>query len=192
MTRRPRRQKKADTLLHPGASEAAIRCDFATGPFDEEARRMDETWGVDRLPQLVPQDVADKYARALAALNKAIRDEDPERTAWAAQNCVKGMRKMHEIAEKAGHEKATGDIVEYEHEGWKFGILKDERQWPQAVKKYPHLDIVTLREVAVALDWHKHALVREAKKQFPQSEVVAIREPLGNDFYKEGGDEIPF
>jgi len=188
-TQRPRRQKKADRLLYSGATTAEIRTDYATGCFDEEARRMDRLWGVDRLPQLVPQDVADKYARALDALNQAINDADPERTAWAAQNCVRGMRKMSEMAEAAGHAKADQNayVEVHDDEGAVFAILLDDRFWPAVREARPDLTLVSKREAAIALHFKKHELVREVAKHFPQAEVTAVRAAPAE--YK---DSIPF
>lgn len=195
MTKRPRRQKKADRALYASATKAEIRTDYAVGCFDEEARRMDAKWGVDRLPQLVPQDVADKYARALDSLNEAIRDADPDKAQQHAANCVRGMRKMDELAEAAGHPKADPNayIEVADDQGGAFGILLDERFWPAVKKARPDLTLVSKREAAVALQFKKHALVREVENNFPGAEVTAIRaKEMPDDFYKRGGDEIPF
>jgi hypothetical protein len=187
---RPRRQKKPDRLLHPDAVEVDIRVDMAVGCFDEVAREMDRKWGIDRLQQVVPVEVADKYGRALAALNEAIRERDPEKTKWNAENCVKGMRKMDEIAEAAGRSKAEPRSFEYDFDGLHFIVVDDERLWPALrEQRGDKVLIVTLREVGVALKALRDPAVAAVKHEFDRSEIVAIRPPVTGP---DPEDEIPW
>ena len=69
---KPRRQRSADRVLHRDVTAVQIKCDFALAPFDRMANEMDHKWGIDRLVELVPADVAAKYGSAMAKLNQAI------------------------------------------------------------------------------------------------------------------------
>jgi len=195
---RPRRHKKTDRLLHPGATKAEQLVDAAVGRFDEWARYMDRRWGVDRLFQLVPIELAQRYAGALGVLNDAIREIDPQKAAEASANCIRGMQKLDEVATAEGHALARGDVIEVaDDDGNVFGILLDEREWPAAKQARPDLDLVSPREVAIALHFHKHELVRKAKQEFPGAEVSGVKpaepgEKLPNEFWENGGDVIEF
>ena len=169
---RYRREKKADRLLNPGASKEEIACDFALAPLDDMARSMDRKWGVDRLPELVDVALAKRYGVAVATLNEAIQARDPERVAERASNCIRGLRKLDETAEELGAAKADPNIIEYEHEGFRFGIMLDQRMWPAQPKfDFP---VFTLGEIAGALKRRgaDHPLIEEVKTTFPGSEVT--------------------
>jgi hypothetical protein len=184
----PMRKKKHDTVLHPAASRESIACDIALAAFDRASREVDKIWGVDRLVELVSPDVAARWATAMADLNEAIVANQPDVVRARVDICLRGFKRMHELAEAAGHAKADPMIWEYEYEGQTFGIIEDGRQWPVAYDKRPGLTIYTMREVAVAL----HALgqtVAEAKALFPGAEVSQVTRK-GDVVDIE--DELPF
>lgn len=188
---KPVRQKRHDRILHgSGASQAEIRCDMATGPFDEAVLRMDRKWGVDRLPELVSPATADKWGLAMAQLNEAISSEDYEMTVARVGVCLRGIAAMDAEAEAAGQPKSNPDVWEYEYDGHRFGIIADGREWPAAKEKRPDLTIYSMREVAVALHAHRNA-VAAVKASFPGAEVTKIQRPL-TALEKELDDEIRF
>ena len=76
--KRPRRQKKGDRLLDRAASLNEIQCDKAVAVMDRLAIQMDRRWGVDRLPELVSIETAQKYGSALAKLNAALEGNDQQ------------------------------------------------------------------------------------------------------------------
>lgn len=188
---RPRRQYKTDRLLAPEATAQEARCDLAVAPFDRVARDMDLKWGVDRLPGLVPVEMAAKYGAALHALNQSLGACDPDATAAHAANCIRGLNAMDVWAEANGKPKASPNVLEYDLDGFRFGILPDDgMDWPAVRAARPDLVLFTLREVAMALKAYHfdHDLVVEAKKSFPGAEITAVhaRVPANLD------DEIPF
>lgn len=159
---------------------------------------MDGKWGIDRLPELVSPEMAAKYGRAMAHLNQCIRENDPARTAAAAQNCIKGLQAMDAWATDHAAPEATGSFYEYELEGadggepFRFAVLDDEAQWQIAKAKRPDLVFFTQREVAIALKTRMESpLLAETKKHFPDSEITKIttKDPVD---WKGGGDAIPF
>lgn len=175
MAQRPTRQKKDDRFLHKQATANQIRADLSLAPFDNAVRAMDAKWGVDRLPELVSVESADKWGKAMAGLNSAIDAEDPDKVKFWVEVCLRGLKAMDEEAIKSGHPISDPMIWEYEYEGTVYGIIEDHREWPAAYAKRPGIAIHTMREVAIALHAHRNGLVNAVKLSFPGAEVTAIR-----------------
>lgn len=180
------RPKKYDRLLSPGAAQAEIVCAVASKPFDEAVRASDLKWGIDRLPGLVPAAMAEKYGKALAALNAALEASDPDATRQNAENCAKGLAAMNAAAEAAGAPKADTTVWEYDCDGYRFGIMADEYSWQAAKAARPDLHLRTMREVGNALRAYDHVLTGEIA-----TETVAPVRPR-TDMERELDDEIPF
>lgn len=196
-SKRPRRRKLADRQLHPGSAPTPeqIRCDYAVAPLDRLAREMDAKWGVDRLPDLVSVETAEKYGSAMAKLNAAIEAADPEQVKHRAAVCMRGLQAMDAEASAAGRSPASGDIWECEIDGWKFGVLRDHAEWQAAQSQRPDLQIFTLREIGVALKaLRMDGAILKAAKEIGGAEIVSIRDrvKMPKDFWKQGGDEVPF
>lgn len=185
--KRPRRQRKSDRLLSPGATPVEIECDYGVAPLDREAQVMDLKWGIDQLPTLVSPDMAAKYGRAMAELNGYIADGKPAETAAAAQNCIKGLRAMDAWAEQHGCQQATGAIFEFELEGdepFKFGVYEDDTQWEAAKAKRPDLMMFSKREVANALKAYVESpLVAAVQEHFPAARITKVtrRQPIEDE-----------
>lgn len=175
MAKRPTHQKKYDTLLHGQTTATQVRCDMALAPFDHACRELDRRWGVDRLPELVSVESADKWAKALAGLNGAIAAQDADKVKFWVEVCLRGLTAMDAEAVALGRKVSDPDIWEYELDGTVFGIIADGREWPSAYAKRPGIAIYTLREVAIALQAHKNGLVNAAKLAFPGAEIKEIR-----------------
>lgn len=186
---KPKRERKSDRLIHPGATATQIKCDFALAPFDRMANEMDHKWGIDRLVELVPADVAAKYGSAMAKLNAAIDAQDPDEVATRASVCVRGMQAMDQIASQAHGEPPTAQVWVVEADGYTFGLMRDPRAWQRAQEAYPKLELITEREMVLALTMYRRSLAKEmidaAKAAFPGAEVTAIRD-------MELEDDIPF
>jgi hypothetical protein len=180
---KPRRERKSDRLIHPGATATQIKCDFALAPFDRMANE------IDRLVELVPADVAAKYGSAMAKLNAAIDAQDPDEVATRASVCVRGMQAMDQIASQAHGEPPTAQVWVVEADGYTFGLMRDPRAWQRAQEAYPKLELITEREMVLALTMYRRSLAKEmidaAKAAFPGAEVTAIRN-------MELEDDIPF
>jgi len=156
-----------------------IKCDFALAGFDRMANAMDHKWGIDRLVELVPADVAAKYGSAMAKLNQAIDDQDPDEVAVRASVCIRGMQAMDQIATQAHGEPPTAQVWVVEADGYTFGLMRDPRAWQRAQEAYPKLELITEREMVLALTMYRRSLAKEmidaAKAAFPGAEVTAVR-----------------
>jgi hypothetical protein len=191
MAQRPTRQKKDDRILHKAATANEIKADLSLAPFDKAVREMDKRWGVDRLPELVSVESAEKWGKAMAGLNGAIDAQDPDKVKFWVEVCLRGLAAMDAEAVALGRPVSDPDIWEYEYEGTTFGIIEDGREWPSAYAKRPGIAIHTMREVAVALHAHRNGLVDAVKLAFPGAEVKAVRRPKADleddfDFLSDG------
>ena len=187
---KPKRQKKADRILHSGQTQNQIMTDYAVAPFDRKAEEMDEKWGIDRLVELVSAETAAKYGSAMAKFNDAIDAGDPSVTAARAQVCIRGMEAMDAEATAAGAQRASMDVWEVEVAGELYGVMRDARSWQAIKAQRPEMTLVSLREVALALKHWRGSIAGEFERSVKQSfgdgaEVVAITN-------RNLEDEIPF
>lgn len=190
---RPRRQRKGDRLIPPGASAQEIACDYATAPFDRAALEMNRRWGVDRLPELVSPETAAKYGSAMAKLNAAIAANDPAETAARAAVCIRGMAAMDAEAINLGHKPAPAAVWLHEHDGHHFGIVRDGGDWTTLQAEHPGLHIYTMHEVGIALAQMRQrtiGILDAVKAEFPGAEIQTIRQRT--QIEEELDDEIPF
>ena len=187
---RPRRQRKGDRITQSGSSKAEIECDHAIAPFHRLAETMDRKWGIDRLPELVSVETAAKYGSAVAKLNDALDRDDPEGCKLRAQVCMRGLVAMDREAIEAGMPEASEEYWEYEVDGFRFGVMRDSRNWQVHHAARPDLQFFTLREIGVALKALRidSPIFAEVKKNFPTAEITRIAE-RGE---KTLEDEIPF
>jgi hypothetical protein len=172
-----RRPPKYDRFTHPDASPADTINWHVCAPYDRAVRDAELKWGVDRLPELVPVDLAEKYGRAVAALNAAIQAEDTEAVRQNAINCARGLAKLDEWAEANGCPKSNPATIEFsDGDKFKFAILKDERDWPALKAQRPDLLFFTEREVVNALKAYHAAIpaLEHIKQSFPDAKVSKL------------------
>lgn len=184
---RMQRANKADRLVWPDATATEIRCDMMLAPFDRACGDMDRKWGIDRLPEMVSADTAEKWGSAMAKLNAAIQSGDIEETKARVGVCVRGLAKMDAEAIAAGHQPIDPEIWEAEYNGRVFSVIRNGRDW---VKAPEGRRVYSMREVAVALDAMDRGIFSELKDTIPGAKVVALRK-IENDI-PPGGDDIPF
>lgn len=183
MASRPKREKKGDRLIHPGVSATDIRVDYALAGFDRMAEQMDRKWGVDRLVELVPPEMAERYGSAMAKLNAAINAADPEQVAARAAVCMRGMEAMDRAASESGATPASDEVWVVQADGRQYGLLRDDRGWQRAQQKHPHLVLLTEREMVMALERFVQSRLGETvvavKEAFPGAAVSGVREDDG-------------
>lgn len=186
---KPKRQKKADRILHGHQSRDAIMCDYAVAPVDRLAIEMDKKWGIDMLPELVSVQTAQKFGSAMAKMNQAIEDNDVEECRKRCEVVLRGLHAMDKEATLSGAHRASEDVWEVEIDGQLFGIMKDGRSWRTIKEKRPELELLTLREVGLAYKWFREnwmgELEKAAKQSFPGAEMTDIKA-------KTFDDPIPF
>jgi hypothetical protein len=183
------RPPKFERFTSPDASAVETVMHYTVAPFDEAVRAMDLKWGQDRLPGLVAPEMAQRYGKAVAALNDAIRANDPEATRQNAVNCAKGLSAMDQAATAAGQAVADPAVWQMEVDGFQFAIIRDARMWPALKKSQPDLVVFTDREIANAVKAYALDTVKDA---FPQSTVTAITPRKRTELEEMVDDEIPY
>ena len=78
--------------------------DILLEPLNRVAKELEEKWGYDRLPGLVPVEMAERFASAAEKLEAAVASGDSERIKERAEVMRRGWMKLDETAEAAGHE----------------------------------------------------------------------------------------
>ena len=190
--KKPYRKNRTDRILGATAIREEAMSDMACAPFDRAVRDMDGKWGIDRLPELVPPDMAAKYGAAVHALNLALDANASSDVAAHAQNCIRGLAAMDARATADRAAPADPAIWEVECGRHKVGIMRDDAAWPTAAAQRPDLRLVSLRVVANALEAYlDHNLTTEVLKQFPGAAVTNLK-PKPTALERELEDEIPF
>lgn len=200
MAPKQRRQRKHDRITAPGATSAEIKIDFALGPFDAASRKMDEKWGVERLPDLVSTGTAKIWGDTMANLNGAIeaqytaKDQEQARADVIAcvDSALRGFEFMDAEATRDGAKPADKSIFETELDGTRIGIMKDGAAWPAIKAERPDLVLYTMREVALALQASGGRVVNEVKAHFPKAEITKIENKQPPCDVASGGDAINF
>lgn len=172
-----RRPPKFDRFTHPDATPADTINWHVCAAFDRACREMDRKWGVDRLVSLVPTVMAEKYGKAIAALNTAIQAEDTEATRQNAENCARGLAALDAWADANGCQRSHPQTWEMsDGDQFKFAILRDGADWPALKAQRPDLLFFTQREVANAMKaWHAAIPALESIKQhFPKAQISKI------------------
>jgi len=191
----PRRQRRGDRLIDPTTSEADVGCDYAIGPLDRLAEEYNKKWGIDRLPELVSPETAERYGKAIAQLNAALEARDPKTASHKASVCMKGLRIMDAEAEANGAPKAQGNYWEYQLGDFKFAIIEDDREWKTLKAARPDLMFFTMREMAIAMKAYcEISPIADAKDFFPGAQITQLPEidQATKDLFAKGGDPIPF
>ena len=88
----------------PGISEAESRAwAAANAALNRVAVDLERTWGVNRLPELVPADLAARFATAQEQCNMEIAAGDIEAAAQKAAALARGWKALDAAARAAGH-----------------------------------------------------------------------------------------
>lgn len=187
--KRPVRQKKSDRMFFSNQSKNEIMCDYALAPVDRKTTEMDDKWGIDMLPELVSVETAQKYGSAVAKMNAAINENDPEECSKRAGVVLRGLAAMDAEAERLGAQRASTEVWEVEIDGKLFGVMKDGRSWRTIREQRPELELLTLREVGLAYQAFQESRAgefeRAVKQSFEGAEVTDIKA-------REFNDPIPF
>ena len=178
--KRPQRQKSGDRMLAKHAHETEIRIDYAVAPLTKLTRDLDHFWGIDTLVEIVPPEMAAKFGGAVAKLNAAIEAQDVNEVVKWVGVCMRGSKAMHDAALASGAALASDEAWLIQADDKQYALLKDGRAWQRFQEKHPDIEVVTERELILALRWYRESRVgkfmAEAKDHFPQAEVIDFRE----------------
>ena len=190
MTARPNRSKKRDPFVHPGASATDITIGNALAPFDRAIRESEARWGADKLQSLVSPESAAKWGSAIGKLNTAIEAQDVAGIVQRVGVCIRGLAALDAEAIQRGHQPVPAEVWTGEHDGHRFGIIRDAGDWTTLKANHPDLTLYSLHEVGLALRLLRNQVVDEVKKHFPGSQVIDVQ-PM-TELEKSLNDRIPF
>jgi hypothetical protein len=180
-----KRRVQGDRLLAPDSPAELTACDYAVAPFDRACLDADQTWGVNRLPELVSPETAAKWGSALAKLNAAIMAADTAEAIARVNVCLRGLAAMDAEARTRGHTPLSPVYWQSEIEGRRVALVRESGDWPVVAREMPGAAIYTLDEAVAAImrraeDWPPAF----APPPGPARAKTAIEEDLN--------DEIPF
>jgi hypothetical protein len=144
---------------------------------DEEARRIEDKWGVGRLELLVPDDMREKWRRQQRRFRQAIASQDVEQVRSAGGAMHRGYAVLDEEARARGFPPLDPDIWEIAmSDGRVIAFCRNSADAFHAFRQGRHADVWTLEEVKHLIEaWPEIAL---AKQSFAGAEVVSARVKL--------------
>ena len=80
--------------------------------LDDWSRRYEAEWGVGRLPELVSDEMREKWYRQWNKLNDAIARDDLMEVKELSEGCIRAWASLADAAMKAGHQKYSPDVWE--------------------------------------------------------------------------------
>ncbi len=101
--RAPRRPARPPASISPEEHRA---WSGAVAVLDRIAGDLERAWGADRLPTLVPVELATKFARAAEQCDVAIASGDVDAAAGKAAALARGWKALDAAARAAGHKPA--------------------------------------------------------------------------------------
>ena len=186
---------RAKPAASPSMSEAESRAwAAATHVLDRVAVDAERAWGVNRLPQLVPPDLAAKFALAQEQCDMAIAAGDMETAAQKAASLVRGWNALDAAARAAGHTpNDLGVVWTASMAGEAFAVCLHTADVGAVASQYPDHTAIALEELLRLLTAQQAALLLRAKQVFPGAEITDVRpkstKPAAN--WKRG-DDLPF
>lgn len=178
----------------PSMSEAESRAWAAsTAVLDRVAGDLERTWGVNRLPQLVPPDLAAKFALAQEQCDMAIAAGDVETAAQKAASLVRGWKALDAAARAAGHTPNDLGVVWFASvQGRSFAVCLHTADVGALAALHRDHEAVSLEELLRLLDANELGrFVSKANRAFPGIELSAIKSPKPAADWNRG-DDLPF
>lgn len=156
--------------------------------YDRAIVEAEATWGTDRLPYIVGEDLRLKWWRNVDALNQAVTQNDVDAVAVAVPRMIKGIARLIEEAQAAGHKPLKPDVWETPMGDKILRIVRAYPEHSDQVDKRPGVVTYSLEEIARIADHHSHALVNKIKETWPGATVQQVR-TITQEMLD---DEIPF
>ena len=166
------------------------RADIAIERLDEVAHQAERRWGIDRLPKLVPVDLAELFHRQRAKLNKAITSGSPADQEYEAGRMVNAWVALGAAAEAAGADPASGRYMTARFADGRLCVVVEDLEAMQVYRQQHDgvgAAVWTLDEIARVLEGFD--LVNRTKHLFDGAVVDDVRARPSFDWKR--GDELP-
>jgi len=154
--------------------------DVLLEPLNRVAQTLEDKWGYDRLPGLVPIEMAERFATAAQKLSEAVFSGDIEQIKQRAEVMRRGWLKLDETAEAEGHEGwQQQEVWEGRRpDGKTFLLVKDKAT---AIQKHRDtgVGVWTLEEIGRLLyHFDSDGFTQSLKEEFAASLVsINAKEP---------------
>lgn len=189
----PQRRQKPDPIISSDSylERDAIALSAAIRPLDEMTARMEDKWGVDRLPGLVPVDLAHKWGRTVEAFERAMDAKDVDAAVDLAGRLIKGLAKLDAVATEAGHQPLPLECWPCRVDGKPAVVVRHKPTALIAKSAHPDAEVYTLGELVALAEAgiravKEHPKVKAAYAAFPDAK--AFRPTTSEDI----DDDIPF
>lgn len=164
---------------------------------DHAAREAERTWGIERLPLLVGDELRARFRRQQAKWRDALQ------AAWAADTLTRAMlddvalhagamqrawAALDAAASEAGHRPIVADVWEVRlKDGTVAALVQTNAEASKVIADGRHVAVYTTEEIANVID--SLGAIGQTKVLFPGAKVQPRRSTVD---WEEHGDPIPF
>lgn len=180
--RRP--QDRVSKLEYDRIQNALVEHDRVVADYESR-------WGVDRLPELVSQELRAKFWQQRDKLNNAIEQNDGKDTQHQVQVMCRAYAALEKAALEAGHKELSGEYWEMPMpDGRVLGVTRTMAEAGKVARDNRDMVVYSLEELANLLhSRHKETMAKvdQVKSLFPGAAITEVKpskEPID--------DEIPF
>jgi hypothetical protein len=181
-----RQKMQMNEIQYRRIQDALIKHDFVVTEYENK-------WGIDRLQELVSEELRERYYQQRERLNTAIENNDGKQTQAEVEVMCRAYVALEKEAVAMGHKPLSGDYWEtIMPDGRVLAITKNHAEAGKVKRDNRELVVFSIQEIANILDArHKETVkfIDEVKNKFDGAVVTAVtpvkQEPLVDD-------EIPF
>ena len=160
--------------------------------FDKVATEYERRWGIDRLPELAPPELRERFLLQCDRLNEAIAMNDADEVRRLVPVSCRAYAALEKAAREAGHAELTGEAWEAAMpDGGVLCVTRNVHESAKVARERPEAVVWSVEEVANVIGSYEAAkVVTFAKKAFPGATVEAREDRAPT--LSELDDEIPF
>lgn len=196
MTRRTK-DKTYDATPRQKPIPFGLEIGAVLAPLDQTANEMETKWGFDRLPALVSEQTALRFAGARQDLDNALEQGDFQAISETAANLRRGWAALDAEATAAGQQPFDPLAWGFMVGTMKAAVVRDAAAQAEVQKACPDTQVWTLSEIGnllAALFKDQYPTIAKAKELFPGA-TVSVRDtppPPVTDTARALQDQIPF
>ena len=157
--------------------------------LDKIVSDMETRWGIDRLPELIDEQLRERFNLQLDRLNKSIEMDVGVEVKTEAEAMARAYQHIEKVAIANGHKELTGEFWQAPMpDGRVVAITQNFEEQHKVSKQYPDMLVYSVQEVAnILANWKDHEVAVMTKHLFPGAEVTAVRSKEMTD-----DQELPF
>ena len=179
-----RSRMNLNDIQYKRIQDALIKHDFVVSEYEAK-------WGIDRLQELVSEDMRDRFYRQRLKLNDAITLNDGKLVQHEVEVMCRAYPAMEKMAKSLGHKPLTGECWETPlQDGRVLAITKNFWEAGKVAKDNRNLVVYSLEEIANIIGSREKKItdkINEVKQVFPGAAVSSIKKTK-----IDVDDEIPF